>query len=70
MISIILAGGEGRRLWPFSTADNPKQFIKFAHFKGSLFQEAYKRALQLSEPDNIRIVTNEKYISRTMKELD
>lgn len=70
MISIILAGGEGRRLWPFSTADNPKQFIKFAHFKGSLFQEAYKRALQLSEPDNIRIVTNEKYVSRTMKELD
>jgi mannose-1-phosphate guanylyltransferase/mannose-6-phosphate isomerase len=70
VISIILAGGEGRRLWPLSTADNPKQFINFAHIKGSLFQEAYKRALQLSEPNDIHVVTNEKYVARTMKELD
>ncbi len=42
MISIILSGGSGTRLWPLSRKKLPKQFIKF--FGGrSLFQEAVER---------------------------
>ncbi len=69
MISIILAGGEGRRLLPFSNAENPKQFIEFAHLGGSLFQQTYKRALKLCNQKDIYVVTNEKYTNKVLDDL-
>lgn len=62
MITVILAGGEGRRLQPLSSPENPKQFIRFDCFAGSLFQCAYKRALMVSEAEDIYVVTNERYV--------
>jgi len=57
MKSIILAGGVGTRLWPLSREYYPKQFI---HLDGhSLFQKTYERAIRLSDPDGIFVVTNE-----------
>src|SRR5512137_172983 len=57
MKSIILAGGVGTRLWPLSREYYPKQFI---HFDGhSLFQKTFERAIRLSDPDEIFVVTNE-----------
>ncbi len=54
--SIILAGGVGTRLWPLSRTYYPKQFIK--RDGRSLFQEAYRRALLLSTPEDIWVVTS------------
>jgi mannose-1-phosphate guanylyltransferase/mannose-6-phosphate isomerase len=57
MKSIILAGGVGTRLWPLSRKYYPKQFIQLDGH--SLFQQTFQRAAQLSEPDEIYVVTNE-----------
>lgn len=50
MITIILAGGEGKRLWPISKKNNPKQFIPFDFLGGkSLFQMAVERVKKHSK---------------------
>lgn len=58
---IILAGGSGTRLWPLSRDRFPKQFIKLQDDKPSLFQSTFTRSLLLAKPEDIYIVTNEKY---------
>ncbi|HPQ46778.1 MAG TPA: mannose-1-phosphate guanylyltransferase [Clostridia bacterium] len=70
MITIILAGGEGKRLQPLSSPENPKQFIRFDRFGGSLFQCAYERALMVSEAEDIYIVTNERYITNVEDQIN
>jgi mannose-1-phosphate guanylyltransferase / mannose-6-phosphate isomerase len=57
MKSIILAGGVGTRLWPLSREYYPKQFLQLEG--DSLFQKTYKRAVLLSGPEGIIVVTNE-----------
>lgn len=57
MKTIILAGGIGTRLWPLSRKFFPKQFISFHGL--SLFQNTYKRALRLSEPEDILVITGQ-----------
>ena len=57
MKTLILAGGSGTRLFPLSRKQFPKQFIKITE-NTSLFQMTVKRALHLSKPDEIYIVTN------------
>jgi mannose-1-phosphate guanylyltransferase/mannose-6-phosphate isomerase len=57
MKTLVLAGGSGTRLWPLSRELFPKQFIKLFD-NSSLFQKTIKRALLLSNPDDVYIVTN------------
>jgi len=68
MKSIILAGGVGTRLWPLSREFYPKQFMQVDGH--SLFQQTYLRALRLSKPDEILVVTNEihQYLARNQIE--
>jgi len=57
---IILAGGSGTRLWPLSRRTQPKQFLN--RFDGeSLLRKAMRRALAVSEPSGIVVVTNREY---------
>lgn len=51
IIPVILCGGAGRRLWPLSTAEKPKQFHAFGHTR-SLFQQTLARckAMALDAP--------------------
>ena len=72
MKTIILAGGKGTRLWPLSREEFPKQFLKIFDDK-SLLQETLERALLFSKPEEVYIVTNEKYrfmVIQHIKELD
>ena len=55
--SVILAGGVGTRLWPLSRTYNPKQFLKVNGT--SLFQDTWRRALLISGPEEVWVVTNE-----------
>lgn len=71
IISVILAGGVGTRLWPLSRTYYPKQFLTFSD--RSLFQKTYARARALSNPEDIYVVTNvlHQFLVRTqIKEID
>jgi mannose-1-phosphate guanylyltransferase len=48
MITVIIAGGSGTRLWPLSTHSNPKQLLKLTNEK-SMVQNTYERAKRLSD---------------------
>ncbi|SRR6266496_335555 len=54
MITVIIAGGSGTRLWPLSTKQYPKHFLSLVG-KNSLLQSAYYRASKLSK--DIYVVT-------------
>lgn len=47
MITVIIAGGSGTRLWPLSTPGYPKHLLKINGDKRSLLQNTYDRARQL-----------------------
>ena len=51
IVPIIMAGGSGTRLWPYSRSSFPKQFQSL-HGKNSLFQETILRlsGLVIEEP--------------------
>ncbi|MEM6338323.1 MAG: sugar phosphate nucleotidyltransferase [Pseudomonadota bacterium] len=67
MQAIILAGGKGSRLWPVSTENNPKPFIKI-NSNLSLLQQTYLRAKNLEEISGIITVSNRKYIGKINSE--
>ena len=45
---VILAGGQGTRLWPISRKAHPKQFLDLTGNGRSLLQETVRRALELT----------------------
>lgn len=55
MITVIIAGGSGTRLWPLSTPDYPKHLLKINNDDKSLLQNTYERAEATS--DDIYVVT-------------
>src|SRR4051794_3373038 len=67
LISIILSGGAGSRLWPVSRALHPKPFIRLADGQ-SLLQKAFLRGAQLSGLKEILTVTNRGLIRKTKDE--
>lgn len=68
MKAIILAGGSGERFWPLSTSKKPKQFLKIFSDK-SLIRETFERLLYKLKPEDIYVVTAEKYREETLMEL-
>lgn len=48
MISVIIAGGSGIRLWPLSTPDYPKHLLNLTGSR-SLVRYAYERAIAISQ---------------------
>ncbi|MGC8765434.1 MAG: mannose-1-phosphate guanylyltransferase/mannose-6-phosphate isomerase [Brevinematia bacterium] len=60
MKSVILAGGEGTRLWPLSRRDFPKQFLSIGNNK-SFLQQTLDRILAISEMKDIYVVSGENY---------
>ncbi len=70
MITIIIAGGSGTRLWPISTPQYPKHLLKINSDNLSLLQQTYARAKQLG--DKIYVVSEEghiKHVKDQLKEL-
>ena len=67
MFSIILAGGEGSRLWPLSTSDEPKPLLKVLKDK-TLLELTIERLLSVTSKDKIFIVITQK-IEDKVKEI-
>lgn len=67
--SIILAGGKGRRLWPVSRKDKPKQFLDFFGTGRTLLQQTYYRLAEIMPGEHILVVTNQQYASLVKEQL-
>lgn len=61
--AVIMAGGSGKRLWPASRENKPKQLIKLIDGK-CLLDLALERLAGLFEPEQILIITNAAYAER------
>ena len=46
MKAVILAGGNGSRLWPLSNEEYPKQLLSFFDDNESLLQKTYLRCIR------------------------
>ena len=58
---VIMAGGTGTRLWPYSRNKNPKQFLDVLNTGKSLLQMTYDRFIEYVPKDQIWIVSNLMY---------
>lgn len=66
---VIMAGGVGSRFWPASRESQPKQFLDILGIGKSLIQMTYERSLQLVSPNQIIVLTHEKYVAQVQKHL-
>lgn len=66
--AVIMAGGAGKRLWPFSRRHRPKQLLPLVAGR-SLLEIAVDRLTGLFEPENISVVTNAEYADQVAQTL-
>lgn len=58
---IIMAGGMGRRFWPYSRKKLPKQFLDFFGTGETLLRQTFDRYKQFIPQENIFITTHQSY---------
>ena len=58
---VILAGGRGKRLWPSSRKERPKQFVDFFGTGRTLLQSTFDRMAKIVPQENIFVCTSEEY---------
>ncbi len=66
---LILAGGTGRRLWPYSRKDKPKQFLDFFGSGRTLLQQTYERFARFIPKENIYVSTFKDYYDLVREQL-
>lgn len=66
MITVIIAGGSGTRLWPLSTPDYPKHLLKLTSDR-TMLQQAYDRAKKLG--DVMYVVTEASHSDHVREQL-
>ena len=68
-VAVIMAGGKGERLWPKSRLVKPKQFLTVGGGTESMITLTVKRMQQLTDIENIFIVTGRDYFDLTREQL-
>jgi len=66
--AIIMSGGRGKRFWPLSRVDRPKQFWQL-YGDGTLFQQTFRRLRRFLEPESIYTVTRPGYEAMIMEQV-
>lgn len=66
---VILAGGKGRRLWPWSREQYPKQFIDFFGCGRTQLQQTFDRFSKIVPHENIYVNTNINYAGIVKEQL-
>ena len=56
MIAMILAGGSGTRLWPYSRTMSPKQFLNLGSSHEALLQDTCRRLDPIVPPEKIVVI--------------
>lgn len=67
--AVIMAGGIGSRFWPVSTSEFPKQFHDMLGTGQTLLQKTFQRLRHLVPSNQIKILTNERYLRLCMEQL-
>jgi len=65
---LVLAGGRGERFWPWSTAERPKQLLPLASGGRTLLAATLERALMLTEPSRVLVLTSASLVERVQGE--
>ncbi|MCC3377461.1 mannose-1-phosphate guanylyltransferase [Cohnella sp. REN36] len=65
---VIMAGGKGYRLWPYSAGGRPKQFLALTG-EETMLQLAYRRLVRLLSPDRVYIATAASYLPLIREQL-
>lgn len=60
-VAVVLAGGQGQRLWPLSRKNRPKQFVSVVS-EDTLIQTTVDRLSSVFPPERIYISTTERYL--------
>ena len=68
LFAVIMAGGGGTRLWPWSRKEQPKQMLKIVSGK-SMFELTIERLKDVVTPDHILVVTTAEQV-KGLKNLD
>jgi mannose-1-phosphate guanylyltransferase len=68
LYAVIVAGGQGTRLWPASRKASPKQVRPFVGEK-TMLQKTYERVTQIVPQAQVLLVTNAKYAEEMKKQL-
>lgn len=68
-VAVIMAGGQGRRFWPVSRKNKPKQFLSLTGDGETMLQSTVARLDGIVRPDNIYVVTNIGYVDMVNKQL-
>ena len=66
---LILAGGNGSRLWPISRTTKPKQFLDLFGTGRTLLQQTYDRMAQFIDPSHVYVSTNYDYLPLVYEQL-
>jgi len=66
---VIMAGGQGTRLFPLSTPEKPKQFLDLADRGRTLIQLTYDRFLEVDPQARFWVVTSAAYVPLVMEQL-
>ncbi len=68
MYAVILAGGKGKRFWPYSTSGRPKQFLDITG-DGSMLLVTYRRLSAMTDPGRIIVLTLKDQVDLVRREL-
>lgn len=68
LVAVIIAGGSGKRFWPLSDSERPKQFLRLFSDR-TLIQSAYDRLCGLVPPQRVIVVTGERFVPVVREQL-
>ena len=60
---VLLSGGKGSRLWPISTTEIPKQFIKLLSNSSNMLSQTYDAISKMTNKENIYVASIKEYIT-------
>lgn len=60
--AVVMAGGVGKRLWPLSRQNKPKQVLKILDGRQTLLRQCFERLSKIFDVDKIIVFTNAGYV--------
>jgi mannose-1-phosphate guanylyltransferase/mannose-6-phosphate isomerase len=69
IVSFVMSGGVGSRLWPLSREDNPKQFHSLAGERSMLVKTVERMAARKAGPASVFLVAAERHVERVTLDL-